>query len=57
MSIELTDQQQQALAAAAEVPPRVIDPRTYAPVLAGKDELPLEDIIARFRMLVAEAFA
>ena len=30
MSIELTEQQQQALDAQAEVPPRVIDPRSNA---------------------------
>jgi hypothetical protein len=30
MSLELTDKQQQALDAEAEVPPRMIDPRTNA---------------------------
>jgi hypothetical protein len=47
MSIELTEQQQQALGAQAETPPRVIDPRNNAAyyLVAAQDYEAVRDLL------------
>jgi len=55
MSIELTEQQQQALDAQAETPPRVIDPRTNAAyyLIAAPDYEAVREVLEEQRQQVA----